>query len=86
MNKARSGFSAQPRLNLAEVTRLAEMAYRHAVSLDVERQETPDQFAESVLQQFEALLADHAEIAGYQFRAKGWGKPFAEDAYRVSGG
>lgn len=86
MNKARSGFSAKPRLNLAEVTRLAEMAYRHAVWLDVELEETPDQFAESVLNQFEALLADHAEIAGYAFRADGWGKSVADHAYRVPGG
>lgn len=85
-SKSRRGFTAQKRLTLAETIRLAEDAYRHAVWVDVDEEETAEQFADSVLIGFEALLADHAEIAGYAIRREGFGTLVAEDAARVPGG
>lgn len=79
---SRSGFPTQPRLAMAEVVRIVEMAYRHAAWLDLEG-ETPEEFADSVLSQFEALLADHAERAGYPIRCAGFGSLVAEDAVKV---
>ncbi len=80
---ARSGWPTSKRLTSMEVARLAELAFRSAVWMDVDEEETPEQFAESVCQQFEALLADHAELAGYPFRAAGFYRRVAEYAETV---
>lgn len=80
--RSRSGYTTQPRLTLGELQRIAEMAYQHAAWLGWEI-ESDEQFAESVLDQFEALLADHAEIAGYPFRRAGYGALVAENAAKV---
>lgn len=79
---SRSGFPTQPRLTMAETLRVVEMAYRHAAWLD-RGEETPSQFADSVVEQFEALLADHAELAGYPIRCRGYGATIAEHAAKV---
>lgn len=83
---ARSGYRAHERINVAEVVRLAELAYRHCIWLDIDQEETPEQLAESVLNQFEALLADHAEIAGYPIRGEGYGRMVADDAATIPPG
>jgi len=85
-SRARSGFRAQPRLTEAELRRISDMAYRYACWSDVYQEETPAQFAETVLGLVEALLVDHAEIAGYGFRADGYYRSVAEHAAKVPQG
>jgi len=80
--RSRAGFTLQPRLTMGELQRIAEMAYRHAAWLAWES-ETNAEFAESVLGQIEAILADHAELAGYGFRSKGYGASVAIAASKV---
>ena len=80
--RSRAGFTLQPRLTMGEMTRIAEMAYRYAAWLNWEA-ETNQQFAYSVLGIFEALLADHAELAGYPIRGPGFGTVAGEEAAQV---
>ena len=83
--KSRSGYPAQPRMTVIEATRLAEMAFRHCVWI-ADPEETPGQFAEGLVGVFEALVADHAELAGYGFLRDGYGRMIAEEAAKVPAG
>ena len=80
--RSRAGYLIQERLGIAEITRIAEMAYRHAAWNGWETDDY-EQFAENVLGQFEALLADHAELAGHPFRSKGYGASVAKKAATI---
>lgn len=74
-------------LALADVGRLAELAYRHIAWLSRDDdEETPAQFAEGVAECFQSLLADHAEKAGYPFLCKGYGALVAASAAEIPAG
>ncbi|WP_295375649.1 hypothetical protein [uncultured Pseudacidovorax sp.] len=70
-------------LSMLEVSRIAEQAYGYAAWLCRDDPEPPDQFAQSVVSMFEALLADHAERNGYGFLADGYGAGVAQGARTV---
>lgn len=84
---SRAGFRTHPRLTVAETVRIAELSYRYAVWISDPREpETAEQFAETVLGNFEALLSDHAELAGYRIRAPGYFATVGEEAAKVPNG
>lgn len=81
---SRSGYRTHSRLTVVETTRIAELAYRYSVWISDPREpETPEQFADTVLGNFEALLVDHAELAGYRIRAAGYCTQIGELAAKV---
>lgn len=78
-------------LTAAEASKIAESAFVLAAWLGRPQEpgdvpETAAQFCESVVQTFEALMANHAELAGHGFLTAGYGKGVAAGLAEVPWG